>query len=133
MNTFRKNVLNSFAWLSVVAISRTGCSSTTSTRIHSIYLCKQLTIVMEPLLRRCIRKLELCRAHTLPTTYLCVCFLEDRNTLSPHKCTLYIVNPRTLKPSSHVVQVAKYLGVVSRCAHNANSKRQHFKAFVECI
>ena len=35
-----------------------------------------------------------------------------------------IVNLGTLKPSSHIVQVARYLGVVDRCVHNANSKHR---------
>ena len=42
-----------------------------------------------------------------------------KNKLLFHKC---IRTLGTLKPSSHVVQVAKYLGVVDMHAHDAKSK-----------
>ena len=44
-----------------------------------------------------------------------------RNKLSFHKCMQTL---GTLKLSSCVVQVARYLGVVDRHAHDANSKHR---------
>ena len=42
-----------------------------------------------------------------------------KNKLLFHKCMRTL---ETLKPLSHIIQVARYLGVVDRHAHNANSK-----------
>ena len=64
-------------------------------------------------------------------TQLCMCFHEGRNKPLSHKCTLSILV--TLKPLSHVIQVARYLGEVislpmktqDKCLYSVSNKNKH--------